>query len=978
MDIRAGAELGSVKDVNLVTDDGLTKAVGYGIGKDLYREALAAVGSAISGAFGGGPVNLDINGGSTTVAARNDVIVNGTVRSGIFHEQYLTIDALGNITRQSDGVNVQAQNNQSLQREIQRRIVLLQQLADQYRTDVDVAGAFLAEKAFLEGKLARLGGENISVNFLNVGDILARSGNVNVTAETFTGNGAIHAPGDVKIEIDNASDRFLRVGKLTIPEEAGGFVTFNGTAVANNADINGRQKPGSVVNLQTLETTFSPERPLISVKNTFTAPFGDTRPDPEIYLNGEINNIRGTVAIASTGSVIVGARIEAQTVDIRTDGDFIQQFVWGFSHQGGAPRAHYNTFARNFENAYGTNVVRTDPFNTTSVASSSSSLPGSREVDPDLPNPAIIAGNNIFIAAEKLNINGTIQSGLPMRTLTLGAGLNSTIAGYSGTGKLALNTVAPGNGEIAAFWNPATQKIEVNPVKVQGGYLEIYGNIFSTGSGKLRTIDGFGRISIDNQTGYEMALNRLDVGPGIAGTIKITDTAPDKRVDANTPLTTIYTRIGDTIRQVDNHTVDGAGNPTNVVSQVTTAGTLDANGQRVRSTTYQPDENRRYVWVTGRRSTLVEKEIYQSKSTIGIDGLGKDPGQQPTRRDVEVVDPIALIRGEFLEDVGPSGASKAAYEFEYNRFQNRNARVQIGEPAQTSWGTDCLGDLCFSTIYQSTETYHTAVTQTYRHSIKADVPIGIEFFGYDSGAINVNSVKSVHIGDSIINRNGTTSITSTQGSIEQLSPNAIAYTQSLNLKADLGIGTADRAIRSGFQAPTGVDVTGTAAGATTLKLETRAGGVYLTQIEGQARVDQFTSQLGDARLVSDGGILALNTGSLVKGGHVELRSNAGAIGSLVTPLGIQVGSAKDGDGLKATASGDIGLRQVNGDLWLEKVQSIGGDVRIEVANGGIRDVNPVETRDERTVTQLQNLWSSMRSSATRRPWRIRRSRALRA
>ncbi|MGP0702844.1 hypothetical protein, partial [Escherichia coli] len=84
--------------------------------------------------------------------------------------------------------------------------------------------------------------------------------------------------------------------------------------------------------------------------------------------------------------------------------------------------------------------------------------------------------------------------------------------------------------------------------------LEIYGNIFSTGSGKLRTIDGYGRISIDNQTGYEMTLNRLDVGPGIAGTIKITDTAPDKRIDADTPLTTIYTRVGDTIVQTDNHT----------------------------------------------------------------------------------------------------------------------------------------------------------------------------------------------------------------------------------------------------------------------------------------------------------------------------------------------------------------------------------------------------------------------------------------
>ncbi|WP_305016967.1 hypothetical protein [Mycobacterium tuberculosis] len=37
--------------------------------------------------------------------------------------------------------------NQSLQREIQKRIVLLQQLAAQYASDTDVAGAFLAEKA---------------------------------------------------------------------------------------------------------------------------------------------------------------------------------------------------------------------------------------------------------------------------------------------------------------------------------------------------------------------------------------------------------------------------------------------------------------------------------------------------------------------------------------------------------------------------------------------------------------------------------------------------------------------------------------------------------------------------------------------------------------------------------------------------------------------------------------------------------------
>jgi len=128
-----------------------------------------------------------------------------------------------------------------------------------------------------------------------------------------------------------------------------------------------------------------PERPIISVKNTFTAPFGDTRPDPEIYLKRRNQQHRGTVAMPAPAVVIVGARIEAQTVDIRTDGDFIQQSS-GVSHQGGAPRAHYNTFARNFENA--TAPTSSGPIVQYDLGRQFQQQPaGIRRRDPDLPNP---------------------------------------------------------------------------------------------------------------------------------------------------------------------------------------------------------------------------------------------------------------------------------------------------------------------------------------------------------------------------------------------------------------------------------------------------------------------------------------------------------------------------------------------------------------------------------------------------------------
>ena len=89
--IAAGAKIGSVANVNLITDKGITSASGQGIGKDLYRELLAEIGSAFSNLFGGGDVSLDIKGGTSTNIASSEAIVYGTVNAGIQHIQYLNI-----------------------------------------------------------------------------------------------------------------------------------------------------------------------------------------------------------------------------------------------------------------------------------------------------------------------------------------------------------------------------------------------------------------------------------------------------------------------------------------------------------------------------------------------------------------------------------------------------------------------------------------------------------------------------------------------------------------------------------------------------------------------------------------------------------------------------------------------------------------------------------------------------------------------
>jgi len=63
-------------------------------------------------------------------------------------------------------------------------------------------------------------------------------------------------------------------------------------------------------------------------------------------------------------------------------------------------------------------------------------------------------------------------------------------------------------------------------VIVEGGYMRLAGHIMSTGNGLLKVVDGFGKITVNNQTDYDMYINNLDTGgDGIEGKIEIVDTA---------------------------------------------------------------------------------------------------------------------------------------------------------------------------------------------------------------------------------------------------------------------------------------------------------------------------------------------------------------------------------------------------------------------------------------------------------------------
>ena len=295
-----------------------------------------------------------------------------------------------------------------------------------------------------------------------------------------------------------------------------------------------------------------PEVVITSKYDPNNAAFNRTGPAPDIQLTGSITNMRGLVQVHSAAGSIVAtetSNINAGTVDVlASNGDFVQSYTDNFFHVGGDPATIYGT--KNL-------------------------TPLTGQVVPK----GIVANGSVFISARYLNINGLIQSGIADYQLTLPQS-GATLTGSAATLGLSqsaidsyrlsyandpthvaarttftndrggvvtydaiknrlevsesfatadhtttqararnasgLYSLVDDYGNIGANYDPAHNRYVVNGTAVQGGYIQLYGQILNTastangtGTGQLKVLDGYGRIQITNPSGKDIVINPL-------------------------------------------------------------------------------------------------------------------------------------------------------------------------------------------------------------------------------------------------------------------------------------------------------------------------------------------------------------------------------------------------------------------------------------------------------------------------------------
>jgi len=813
--------------------------------------------------------------------------------------------------------------------------------------------------------------DNLDVNVIVLDDTTAQLGNIYVHADTLGGQGTLIAPGDAEIIVENNSSNYLKLNDLIIPANDGGKLYFNNVDVNDNDGINdinaagylktisaGKPLPVANFDLQTALEGVLPKIEIISNYDPLLSSNANRIPNvgPDIIVAAgdspsdltHISNTRGSVKIQSASGNIrleENTLISGATVEVKArNGDFIQSYTDAFSHiVGGEPL----TF-----------------------------IPADPEIPNDLSDiekntlegtaSGIVANGSVLIAARYLNINGTVQSGIPEWGVYIPDDAQVTIAGEIGNktfdqaqdhyknlsnadkakdgaefySVVGANVSELDDGvwggweQVTVEYNAKEDRLELGGVQVKGGYIQIFGQIFNTngsqvaGNARLRVLDGYGEIKVDNLTTKALFLNTLDAGQGVEGKISITNVIGQNADGSPILENTVFTRGG---------------------------------GART-GTSFDPDDyltggkHLEYSMSNGSTSTTIEKYLYVVNSWFDSSALTVSQAKSGTWLSAYTADEDPLAQGEFLKT-----SSNTAYD---SNGVHKDTSVEITSEKLSKDGegwVDCnWWTLCANADHYQRYKIETGAKTVNTYSIDAGNPIDIEFIGFDEGSVEVTSTGDVLISGGIINRSGDTTIASRDGSIQQTTDFANVTGKNISLDAEAGIGTMQRAI----------DVAGLEGGV--FRATTNIGDISIAKETGDMDIDEVSTNDGRILMDVDGDINGvgslLSSSGDVTGNRIELISRNGGIG---TSRALKIKSGYTADptrfadyGLEALARDNISIvnvastNNVPGHLMIVGVESLAGDVHLQT-DGTMIDNNQIERSDTRAINELVALWDDM-------------------
>lgn len=825
--------------------------------------------------------------------------------------------------------------------------------------------------------------EGMKVDYIELPDIIASGGNINIQTDALMSNGGeLTAQGAPEVVINNNTNLYLKVNNVTVGE-AGGEIIYNNVAITsdNNDEINKintqNGKADKIAAFDSIEAdagdnnvgkliingNYGGQEIKAIVKGDFD---GDgieesqeiqTVPRADIEINGIVNSSNGIVEITSANNSIIiqgedassSAGVTGKEVHLTaSNGSVSQGFHDGITNIGGSVQDLYKDQYESIKDSLDEEYKLDNTNNIHKVVYG----------DEKEASGNMISGENIYISASDININGSMQSGYADYILDIDASVQDKITeiqqNWQNNGSEVLSDAIITTGDtykivvgknelqsdgsyvryIDAYYNPYTGKIVVPDVDAKGGKIYLTGRISSTGSGSIKVLDGAYDIKVTNNTGTDLQLGKL-VSNNADGLISITDTAKN--------TITELTRDKTVVKAWNEDANDWTITPKSVASSA-----------------YNPQEGLRYNWTTGQEVSTTK--TYEHTIKAGLWGAVETVNTKDLTNLEQTLTPVESsdgtskdkLNGEYIGFVSDIDNSKD-FAVIYDNTVMQNSQNGPGEPER--WSTGFLGWFKWE---KYTWSRTTGTSQQYVASVKADKPISIGFIGNADGNsnIDVTSAGNINLTNNIASASaGTGSVIniSTRGAINQLGGSIIGDNINLNTASginDIGITSmGDNVSLNAVNSGSGnVDVTVNAAYGT----------------KGNVVLGKLSTASGNAALTADGSITQSGADASVIADRIDLVSNNGAIGTAGQALVVQGGQIVTdatnslSASVNAQAEGNIYLTQADGDLRIGRVYSDNGNVAITVNNGDLIDALPAgEVVDRGNTDELIQKWTDL-------------------
>lgn len=635
----------------------------------------------------------------------------------------------------------------------------------------------------------------LTVDTIILPDIVASGGNITVEAGSLKGAGTLKAQGSPEATVENHTNLYLKVGDVRAVNP-GGEIHYNGQSLAKDAAAvikNANQDKSAAVNLKVSTDAATNTGGTVTIKSDYgTAAIkakidevdannkktgkkvdAELVPKADIEINGNVEAENGVVNVENDKYSILlqgegsrTAEVNGKEIHLTAGKSISQGFTQGIVNIGGNPEQlykdkYFNSEVQEYNKAYGfehTERVHAEDRTHDDVLNGS----GSR-----------IAGDNIYINASDINVNGLIQSGYGKYEVTVASTVTPQVQkldrSWARMGKPDLSDAVITTGtyylvqeggkvlqtdgtykyQPDVYYNPSTQKLVIPDIDAHGGKIYLSGRISSTGNGKIVALDGAYDISVINDTNAALQVGKL-ISNKNDGLISIADSSRNQ--------VTEYTRNSTVVKDLTNW--DKAAGDWKVLS---TSGA---------SSVYNLQKDLRYNWTSGQKVTT--RKHYKHDHKAGLWGAVTTLDETELTKYEQEITPQDMGHKTFTNDNGvyidtSSLTNKdKQYVFVYDNIPLNNSRTQ---PVVTKrWKTGFLGWFHWERTEWDT---NTGTAQQYVGSVKADHGIHIGFLGNQNGnsAINVTSKAGVtlagRIQSSQSGAGSTIAITSQEGAINQ-------------------------------------------------------------------------------------------------------------------------------------------------------------------------------------------------------------------